>query len=211
MSYTLLQQILATDPRKLAQFPEAPLDRALADWRRLSAATPPPAPAPAPATTPVAPEAKAAPNSAPAPTPSAATAPASASPSPSASAPSAPAASVAPVEASVTPDLGPTYADLATHVWRARNRLGAAPPEVARRTLRHLDAATETLRELAVTSKDWLNEPYDPGLPLKVISFQPTEGLARDTIIEIVRPAVFWRQRLVQSGEVVVGRPLEAP
>ncbi len=197
MPSTLLQQILATAPRKLAQFPEAPLNRALADWRRLTSAAAMTAAAPVPAVPPVTPEAKAAP----APTP----APAVAAPA----APTEPVVAVAPTEAAVPPDFGPSFADLATHVWRARNRLSAAPPEVTRRTLRHLDAATETLRELEVTSKDWLNEPYDPGLPLKVISFQPAAGLTRDTIIEIVRPAVFWRQRLVQSGEVVVGRPPE--
>ena len=172
MSSTLLQQFLATDPRKLARFPEAPIDRALADWERLAAA--PPA-APAPTATP---------------------------------APASPATPVAPAANDVAPpsEFGPAFAELATHVWRARNRLGAAPPEVTRRSLRHIEAAIETLRQLEVTSKDWLNEPYDPGLPLKVISFQPTAGLVRDTIIEVVRPAVFWRNRLMQSGEVVVGR-----
>lgn len=159
MPSTLFQQLLARDPRKLARFPEAPLDRALADWHRL--VNTPPAPSPA-ATTPTAP----------------------------------------------SPELGPSFCELATHVWRARNRIGDAPPDVLRRALRHLDAATETLRQLDVTLKDWLNEPYDPGLPLKVIAFQPSPGLVRDTIIEVVRPAVFWQNRLVQSGEVVVGRPV---
>jgi hypothetical protein len=158
MSSSLLQQFLARDPRKLARFPEPPIDRALADWHRLVNAPPPP---------------------------------------PAAAAPSSP-----------SPELGPVYAELATHVWRTRNRLGDAPPDVLRRALRHLDGATETLRQLDVTMKDWLNEPYDPGLPLKVIAFQPSQGLVRDTVIEVVRPAVYWQNRLVQSGEVVVGRPV---
>lgn len=204
MPSSLLQQFLATDPRKLARFPEAPLDRALADWRRLSSAPP----APTKETAPVPTEAAPASAPAPAPTPATATQVATPEPAPVAATPAV-AATAAPVEAAVAPDFGPAFADLATHVWRARNRIGAAPPEVTRRALRHLDAAMETLRDLDVTSKDWLNEPYDPGLPLKVISFQPAAGLVRDTVIEVVRPAVFWRQRLVQSGEVVVGRPPE--
>jgi|UPI000696A777 hypothetical protein len=154
MSSTLLQQLLARDPRKLAHFPEPPLDRALSDWHRLL--NTPPAPNPA--------------------------------------------------SAAPAPELGQAYAELATHVWRTRHRLSDAPPDLLRRALRHLDGATETLRQLDVTSKDWLNEPYDPGLPLKVIAFQPSPGLVRDTIIEVVRPAVYWQNRLVQSGEVVVGR-----
>lgn len=182
MPSTLLQQFLATDPRKLARFPDAPLDQAMADWQRLVTAAP---------ATAAAPVATAAPASSPVLTPS---------PAPSVS---------APTDAPAAQEFGPAFAELATHVWRARSRLGSAPADVARRSLRHLEAAIETLRQLEVTSKDWLNEPYDPGLPLKVISFQPTAGLVRDTVIEVVRPAVFWRDRLVQSGEVVVGRSLE--
>lgn len=193
MPSTLLQQFLATDPRKLARFPEVPIDRALADWQRLASA---PAAGPAPSAAAASPAVSA---------PPASTAVAAQPPSPApATAPAAAAPEVAP-----SSEFGPAFAELATHVWRARNRLGSAPPEVARRSLRHLEAAIETLRQLEVTSKDWLNEPYDPGLPLKVISFQPTAGLVRDTIIEVVRPAVFWQNRLMQSGEVVVGRSPE--
>jgi len=162
MPSSLFQQLLARDPRRMARFPEPPLDRALADWHRLEN------------------------------TPSAAATETSAVSGPA-------------------PELGSAFAELSTHVWRARNRIGDAPPDVLRRAMRHLDAATETLRQLDVTTKDWLNEPYDPGLPLKVIAFQPSPGLVRDTVIEVVRPAVFWQNRLVQSGEVVVGRnPLES-
>jgi hypothetical protein len=55
---------------------------------------------------------------------------------------------------------------------------------------------------------DWVNQPYDTGLPVKVLSFQPTPGLDRDTVIETVRPTVIWKDRLLQSGEVIVGTPV---
>lgn len=113
--------------------------------------------------------------------------------------------------ASSDTDLDAPLADLATHVWRARYRLrdNAQPVDTLRRTSRHIDSAVETFRLLDLDLKDWVNEPYDPGLPVKVLTFQPTENLTRDTIIEVIRPAVLWRNRLLQSGEVVVGTPLK--
>ncbi len=123
----------------------------------------------------------------------------------------APAAPSAATAASDAAGLDGPLADLATHVWRARHRLqdNAQPADVVRRSGRHIDAAVEAFAQLELTLKDWLNEPYDPGLPVKVLTFQPTPGLSRDTIVEAIRPAVLWRGRLLQSGEVVVGVPLD--
>lgn len=120
----------------------------------------------------------------------------------------APAPATAAVE-TPSADLDGPLADLATHVWRARHRLNdsAQPADALRRTSRHIDSAVESFRQLDLNLKDWINEPYDPGLPVKVLTFQPTAGLTRDTVIEAVRPAVLWRGRLLQSGEVVVGTP----
>ncbi|MFH1498692.1 MAG: hypothetical protein ABII82_12805 [Verrucomicrobiota bacterium] len=120
-----------------------------------------------------------------------------------------PAAPAPPTDAAA--DLDGPLADLATHVWRARHRLqdNAQPADAVRRSGRHIDSAVEAFGQLELTLKDWLNEPYDPGLPVKVLTFQPTPGLTRDTVIEAIRPAVLWRGRLLQSGEVVVGTPLE--
>jgi hypothetical protein len=60
---------------------------------------------------------------------------------------------------------------------------------------------------MGVVIRDQLNEPYDPGLPVNVLTFQPMPGLTRDTIIEVVRPTIIWQERVLQIGEVVVGTP----
>ena len=64
------------------------------------------------------------------------------------------------------------------------------------------------LKQMGLTMNDWVNQPYDAGLPVKVLTFQPTPGLDRDTILETVRPTVIWKDRLLQSGEVIVGTPV---
>lgn len=166
----LLQQILARNPRRLARFPEVPIEQALIEWRQLQA--PPAAAAPMAPVTP------------------------------------------APLPAGPTsePALAEFLGSLATHVWRAKNKMvdsaTGEPREDAKRTYRHIEAAIETLRQMEVTVNDWLNQAYDAGLPVKVLAFQPTPGLVRDTIVEVMRPAVIWKERLLQSGEVIVGIPL---
>lgn len=167
---SLLQLLMATDPRKLARLPEAPLDKALTEVQALKDAA---ANAPAPIA------------------PVAATGPAvsGAAPSPQ--------------------DEG--MAALATNIWRAKMRLIDAktgePREENRRLYRHIEGAMEAFASLGVRLTDWLDQPYDAGLPLKVISFQPTPEVTCDTVIEAVRPTVFWQDRLLQVGEVIVGIP----
>jgi antitoxin component of RelBE/YafQ-DinJ toxin-antitoxin module len=77
-----------------------------------------------------------------------------------------------------------------------------------RRVHRHLEGALDVLKEMGLTINDWINQPYDAGLPVKVLTFQPAPEVERDTVIETVRPTVMWKDRLVQLGEVVVGTPV---
>ncbi len=107
--------------------------------------------------------------------------------------------------------LGATLCHLATHVWRAKNKMvdpkTGQPLDEMKRAYRHVEGAIDTLVQMEVTMNDWLNQSYDVGLPVKVLAFQPTPGVTRDTVIEAVRPAVVWKNQLLQLGEVIVGTP----
>jgi hypothetical protein len=159
-------QVFARDPRRIVRFPDAPIDQALADWKKIQS-TP---------------------------------APAADLPAPTAGAPA--------------PALD-QIAAVATHVWRAKSKLvdpaTGQPREETRRTYRHIESTLDALAQMGVVIRNLLNEPYDPGLPVNVLTFQPTPGLARDTIIEVVRPTIIWQDRVLQVGEVVVGTPENAP
>jgi len=148
-------QVFARDPRRIVRFPDAPLDQALADWKKISAAPAPVADAPAPALDQI--------------------------------------------------------AGVATHIWRTKGRLidpaNGQPREETQRIYRHVERALDALALMGVVIRDQLNEPYDPGLPVNVLTFQPMPGLTRDTIIEVVRPTIIWQERVLQIGEVVVGTP----
>jgi len=110
--------------------------------------------------------------------------------------------------------LSGSLAGLATQVWRAKVRIidpeTGAPREEMRRVYRHIESAYDVFGQMGLTIKDWMNQPYDAGLPVKVLAFQPTPGLERDTVLESVRPSVIWKDRLLQLGEVIVGIPPSA-
>ncbi len=156
---SFFDQVFARDPRRIVRFPEAPLDRALADWKKIQSTPAPAVATPAPALDQI--------------------------------------------------------AAIATHVWRAKNKLidpaSGQPHEETRRTYRHIESTLDALAQMGVVIHDQLNEPYDPGLPVNVLTFQPMPGLSRDTIVEVVRPTIIWQERVLQIGEVVVGTPENSP
>jgi hypothetical protein len=127
--------------------------------------------------------------------------------------PAAVAGPVAPaLEAEEAEALSAALGGLATQVWRARSRIidpaTGEPREEMKRVHRHVEGALDVLKQMGLTMNDWVNQPYDAGLPVKVLTFQPTPGLSRDTILEAVRPTVIWKDRLLQLGEVIVGIPV---
>jgi hypothetical protein len=103
---------------------------------------------------------------------------------------------------------------LATQVWRAIGKTvdpaTGQPREEMKRVHRHIEGALDLLKQMGLTMNDWVKQPYDAGLPVKVLSFQPTPGLDRDTVLEAVRPTVMWKDRLLQLGEVIVGTPVSS-
>jgi len=203
MQHSLLAQIMARDPRKLVRFPDVPLDQALVALQQLETTLQ---------------ELK----SAPPPSAQSATVPLeSMPPVVPVEAPvslSEPEAAVAAVPISATVEdlevLSGSLTALATQVWRARVRIidpeTGEPREEMRRIHRHIEGAFESFSQIGLTINDWVNQPYDPGLPVKVLTFQPTPDLQRDTVLEAVRPTVIWKDRLLQMGEVIVGIPENA-
>lgn len=98
-------------------------------------------------------------------------------------------------------------ADVATSIWRLRGKLAESPVEPPRAVVRHLESAWDALAEAGVQIQDHLNTPFDSGLALTVVAFQPTPGLSREQVVETVRPSVYLHDRVVQRGEVIVGTP----
>jgi hypothetical protein len=99
---------------------------------------------------------------------------------------------------------------VATNAWKARAKMvdeAGEPREEMKRIFRHVEAMLVALMEVGLKIKDHIGEAFDYGMPLRVITTQPTAGLARETVIETIKPTIYWRQRIIQTGEVVIATP----
>ncbi|MEI9898153.1 MAG: hypothetical protein WDN28_30930 [Chthoniobacter sp.] len=102
-------------------------------------------------------------------------------------------------------------ADIATNIWKARTKmLDGASGEVRdemKRVYRHIEGVLETLHEMGLEVKDHTGDAFDYGLPLKVITTQPTQGITRESVVETIKPTIYWQQQIIQMGEVVIATP----
>lgn len=102
-------------------------------------------------------------------------------------------------------------ADIATNVWKAKAKMldsdsGEVRDEM-KRVYRHIESVLESLREMGLEVKDHTGDAFDYGLPLKVVTTQPTQGITRENVIETIKPTIYWQQQIIQMGEVVIATP----
>ena len=109
---------------------------------------------------------------------------------------------------------GRELADVATGLWRLRRAMlqpnSDRPPEELRRPYRHFESVWDVLIQGGLEIIDHTNQNYDTGMSLRVLAFQPTPGLARERIVETVKPTVYFQGQPLQIGEVFVATPPEA-
>lgn len=102
-------------------------------------------------------------------------------------------------------------AELATGLWRLRQRMlqpgTGDPSEPMRWAYRHFEAVWDVLTQARIEVQDHTGAPFDPGMSLKVIAFQPTPGMDREIVTETIRPSVYYKGESIQMGEVIVGTP----
>jgi len=105
-------------------------------------------------------------------------------------------------------------AEIATGLWRLRHKMlrpgSDEPVEGMESAYRHLESLWDTLTEAGVRVHDHTGEPFDSGLPVRTLAFQPAE-VQRETVIETIRPTVYLAEQRIQLGEVIVGTPEPPP
>lgn len=101
--------------------------------------------------------------------------------------------------------------EIGTGLWRLRQKMlkpgSSQPLDEMRKPYRHLESVWDALTQAGVEIHDYSDRPFDQGLSLKVIAYQPTPGLTRQRIVETVKPSVYLRGDMLQIGEVIVGTP----
>lgn len=111
----------------------------------------------------------------------------------------------------IPPSLAQALSMIATNTWRARHRMmnsdNSDLKEDMKRIVRHIDSVFDALSQIGVEVRDMQGRPYDAGMALKVISFEPTPGLSQEEVSETLKPTITWEGKLIQMGEVIVGIP----
>lgn len=103
-------------------------------------------------------------------------------------------------------------AQLATEIWRARNRVdGPAAEQDAPRAVRwanrYLGAATDRLAGAGIEVKSHDGLRFDVGMDLHVLAYQDDPDVVEETVVETIRPSVRRAGRVIQMGEVIVAVP----
>jgi hypothetical protein len=120
------------------------------------------------------------------------------------------------------PSTARMLADVATCLWYLRTRHfrkpwgpddGSEEEPRARRALGRLAKGIDALQAGGVVVEDPTGKRYPSGgeAYLRPIQFQPTAGLTFEQVSETVVPVVYWRDRLIQRGEVFVAVPQDPP
>jgi hypothetical protein len=113
-----------------------------------------------------------------------------------------------------TAELTSLLAEVATGLWRLRQKMlpdgGGQPSEENRRSYRQLESVLDMLAQGGVKIRDHTGEAVPRGgiYTLKALAYEPTAGLARDQVIETLKPTIAFKDRVIQTGEVVVGTPI---
>lgn len=101
--------------------------------------------------------------------------------------------------------------EIATNLWRMHIKMvdlqTGEPLEETRRLFRHLNAIKSALEEAGITIQDHTGVSFDSGMQISVIAFQPHEHLDRERIIETIKPSIYYRRKMMQMGQVIVGVP----
>jgi len=107
-----------------------------------------------------------------------------------------------------------SLASIANNAWKAKTKMldnttGEAREEM-KRVYRHVEGILESLREMKIEIKDHTGDAFDYGLPLKVVTTQPTAGITKEKVIETIKPTVYWHNQIIQMGEVVIATPAQS-
>jgi hypothetical protein len=100
-------------------------------------------------------------------------------------------------------------AEAATSLWRAQRKLTQAGRSAEnRQTGRYLRACAEALAAAGLAVQEHDGTAFNAGRALDVLVYQDDPGVSEETIVETVRPSVYYHDQQIQRGEVIVARPV---
>lgn len=103
--------------------------------------------------------------------------------------------------------------DAVTALWRAQRKLAQDGERMTRYAVqadRYLTTCRDELAKAEIVVQGHDGDPYHPGRALDVQDYQDSPDVDVETVLLTARPSVYIRGRLVQMGQVIVGRPVGA-
>ena len=104
-------------------------------------------------------------------------------------------------------------ADVGTGLWRLRQKMlqpgSEQPLEEMRRAYRHLESTLDALGRANIRIQDHTGDLIpEGGIPnLKVLAYQPMPGVTHNQVQETIKPTIYYKDRMIQMGEVIVSVP----
>jgi hypothetical protein len=103
-------------------------------------------------------------------------------------------------------------ASIATNAWKAKSRLKDADSVEDGGVLKRVNGDLERIwnvlvEDLGLEVKDHTGKDFDYGMALKVVTTQPMAGINKERVIETIKPTIYWKNKIIQIGEVVVATP----
>lgn len=103
--------------------------------------------------------------------------------------------------------------EAATNLWRAQRKLAQDSDASSRYTRpagRYLGLCRESLKEIGLVVQDHDGDTYHPGRRLEVLAFEDDPAAETERVLRTVRPSIYFRERHLQTGQVIVGCPVAA-
>jgi hypothetical protein len=103
--------------------------------------------------------------------------------------------------------------EVGTEAWRMRRKMVSAdtgrPVEETERLYRYLESMWDALERAGVEIRDHTGEVVPAGgvYSLKAVAYESVSGASREFVMETIKPTIYFHNRMIQMGEVIVGTP----
>jgi molecular chaperone GrpE (heat shock protein) len=103
-----------------------------------------------------------------------------------------------------------------TNIWRIKSRLVDPQSKKnkeefgkddVKKIFRYLESINDSLTQLGIEVIDRTGETFDYGLPEKVVTAIPQEGISKELVLETLRPTIKWQNHIF-PGEVEIATPI---
>lgn len=115
-------------------------------------------------------------------------------------------------EAEENETLKATLVEIICQIWRLKSRLSVLEKHLEPRLVKGMEmvlkSMVKTLDKAHFELKDHTGELVRGQEAWTVVSWEEVAGLELPQVIETIRPTIYYKDELIQPGEIIAGKPL---